>query len=301
MYSELASLHETRRVLEEYGLATKKRLGQNFLVSDEVIGHILDLAQIGSDDVVLEVGPGIGTLTVAMLPRARAVVSLEADRELERVLVHTTAQDSDKFALVMGDALRATPIRVARAIADLGVEGAPAMPTMLVSNLPYQIAATVLLRFMQQMPSLGRAVVMVQAEVADRISAVPGTKAYGAYTAKLALAGEVTGRFEVGPENFCPPPHVSSAVVRIDRSLPTDPATGEILDDGEVMRVCGVIDAAFAQRRKTIRNSMSATGFDRDELDAAFAWAGIDPACRAETLAPEDFVRLALALGRASS
>ena len=301
MYSELASLHETRHVLEEYGLATKKRLGQNFLVSDDVIGHILELAELTDDDVVLEVGPGIGTLTVALLPRAAAVVSLEADHELERVLVHTTARDSERFALLMGDALRVSPVGVARAIAELDIDGLPDMPTKLVSNLPYQIAATVLLQFMQQMPALGRAVVMVQAEVADRIAAVPGTKAYGAYTAKLALTGEVTGRFEVGPGNFCPPPHVSSAVVRIDRTTPTNPSTGELLTSDQLVATGAAIDAAFAQRRKTIRNSMSASGFGRDELDSAFAWAGIDPACRAETLAPEDFVRLALALGGSGS
>ena len=298
MYSQLANLHETRRVLEEYGLATKKQLGQNFLIDDGVIGHIVGLAELDETDVVLEVGPGIGTLTVALLPRAGAVVSLEADRDLERVLVHTTSEHSERFALVMGDALRATPVSVARAIADLDVEGLRDSPNKLVSNLPYQIAATVLIQYMQQIASIDRAVVMVQAEVADRIAAVPGTKAYGAYTAKLALSGEVTGRFEVGPDRFCPPPHVSSAVVRIDRIVPTNPQTGELLTHEQLERAYVVIDAAFAQRRKTIRNSMSASGFAKDDLDEAFAWAGIDPGCRAETLAPEDFVRLSLALGR---
>ncbi|MCH3942367.1 MAG: 16S rRNA (adenine(1518)-N(6)/adenine(1519)-N(6))-dimethyltransferase RsmA [Atopobiaceae bacterium] len=296
MYSELANIHETRRVLEEYGLATKKRLGQNFLVSDDVIGRILDLAELDGSDVVLEVGPGIGTLTVAMLPRAGAVVALEADPSLERALAHAADAFPGRLSLVMGDALRATPASVARAVASLGLDGLAASPDKLVSNLPYQVAATVLMRFMQQMTSLDRAVVMVQAEVADRIAAVPGTKAYGAYTAKLALEGEVTGRFEVGPGCFCPPPHVSSAVVRIERRTPRDPETGEPLCRERVARVCRVIDAAFAQRRKTIRNSMSASGLDRAGLDAAFADAGIDPGCRAETLSPADFVRLASAI-----
>jgi 16S rRNA (adenine1518-N6/adenine1519-N6)-dimethyltransferase len=131
---------------------------------------------------------------------------------------------------------------------------------------------------------------MVQAEVADRISAQPGTKAYGAYTAKLALYGQVTGRFEVGPGNFMPPPHVDSAVVRIDRA----PMPCEDLED--LGQVAQVIDAAFAQRRKTIRNSMAAKGFDKTVLDEAFAAAGIDPRARAESLSPADFVHLARAI-----
>ncbi len=132
-----------------------------------------------------------------------------------------------------------------------------------------------------------RAVVMVQAEVADRIAAQPGNKTYGAYTAKLGLYGKVTGRFEVGPGNFMPPPHVDSAVVRIDR----DP----VQDAPE--NTPAVIDAAFAQRRKTIRNSMAASGFDKAALDAAFAQTGIAPNARAETLSVAEFVELTQALG----
>lgn len=292
-HSRLASPRETRAVLERFGLATKHRLGQNFLVSDDVIGRILGLAELDDGDVVLEVGPGIGTLTVALLERARAVCSIEADRELEAVLAETCATDGDRFALVMGDALKVGPDEVASA---LDAVGAPGEPSKLVSNLPYQVAATVILRFLQEWPSLGRLVVMVQAEVADRICAAPGSRTYGAYTAKLALLGHVTGRFEVGPGNFMPPPHVDSAVVRIDRAAMADPETGDPLSAARVAEASAVIDAAFAQRRKTIRNSMSASGFDRDALDAAFAKTGISPTCRAEALAPEDFVRLAAAL-----
>lgn len=141
-------------------------------------------------------------------------------------------------------------------------------------------------------------VVMVQAEVADRICAEPGNKTYGAYTAKLALLARVTGRFEVGPGNFMPPPHVDSAVVRLDRAPMDDPATGAPLDAGRLAATSAVIDAAFAQRRKTIRNSMSASGFEKGALDAAFAACGIAPTCRAETLAPADFVRLSAALDK---
>ena len=206
--SRLASVRETRAALERHGLYTKHRLGQNFLVDDTVIRRILGLAELGPDDRVLEVGPGIGTLTVALLPRAAHVVAVEADRTLEPVLAETCAQDSDKFELVWGDALRAVPHRLPDGGAGI---------TKFVSNLPYQIAATIILQAFEQMPGLQRAVVMVQAEVADRIAARPGTKDYGAYTAKLALYGQVTGRFEVGRGCFMPAPHVESAVVRIDR------------------------------------------------------------------------------------
>ena len=274
---------ETRAVLERFGLATKHRLGQNFLINDQVIGHIVELADLRRDDVVLEVGPGIGTLTVAMLPRVRAVCSIEADRELEPVLAETCAADSEKFHLTMADALRVGPAELEKGQSLL-------QPNKFVSNLPYQVAATLILRNFEVFPTLESATVMVQAEVADRICAQPGSKIYGAYTAKLALWAHPAGRFEVGPGNFMPPPHVDSAVVRLDRG-------GVELPEGlGIPEVAGVIDAAFALRRKTIRNSMSSKGFEKDVLDAAFASCGIAPTARAETLAPADFVRLAAAL-----
>lgn len=278
MYSYLANARETRATLERFGLATKHRLGQNFLVNDDIIGKIIRLADLSSEDVVLEVGPGIGTLSVALLDAAGKLLAVEADRELEPVLGETCVP-SGRFELVMGDALKVIP------------NGLTCEPTAFVSNLPYQVAATLILGVFQQVPSVRRAVVMVQAEVADRIAAKPGSKTYGAYTAKLGLYGKVTGRFEVGPGNFMPPPHVDSAVVRIDR----DPV------EGAPDTTAQVIDAAFAQRRKTIRNSMAASGFAKDALDAAFGLAGIQPTCRAETLSVGDFVALARALEEVSS
>ena len=137
---------------------------------------------------------------------------------------------------------------------------------------------------------------MVQAEVADRIAAKPSTKAYGAYTAKLSLFAQVTGRFEVGPGNFMPPPRVNSAVVRLDRTQARNPVTSKLLSEEELLHTMSVIDAAFAQRRKTIRNSMSASGFDKDKLDQAFLATGIAPTARAEVLTSQDFICLAAAL-----
>lgn len=321
--SPLANPTSTRQMLERFGLATKHRLGQNFLVDDNVIERILELARLSPESRVLEVGPGIGTLTLGMLPHAGSVVSIEADRSLEPVLADL-AHAFPSFAYVMGDALRVSWADVcnARARASVGVRretgqaeqdgastsaaspapacdaaSAPVEPNILVANLPYNVAATVILKYLSERPSLAAAVVMVQAEVADRICAQPGSKAYGAYTAKLRLYGEVTGRFEVPPTCFMPTPHVNSAVVRIDRAPTRDLETGNVLEPGRIAATCAVIDAAFAQRRKTIRNSMAAKGHDKAALDAAFETCGIASTARAETLAPDDFVRLAKALG----
>ena len=300
--SWLANQRATKETLERFGLATKYRLGQNFLVQDHVIEKIVQLAEVQPTDVIVEVGPGLGTLTVALLDRARAVCSLEADSELEQVLAVTCKEPHpDSFALVMGDALAITPQKLAEAYSTLptvahdAATNAP-MPTKFVSNLPYQVAATLILKFFQELPSLERAVVMVQAEVADRIAAKPSTKAYGAYTAKLSLFAQVTGRFEVGPGNFMPPPRVNSAVVRLDRTQARNPVTSKLLSEEELLHTMRVIDAAFAQRRKTIRNSMSASGFDKDKLDQAFLATGIVPTVRAEVLTSQDFICLAAAL-----
>ena len=300
--SWLANQRAAKETLERFGLATKYRLGQNFLVQDHVIEKIVQLAEVQPTDVIVEVGPGLGTLTVALLDRARAVCSLEADSELEQVLAVTCKEPHpDSFALVMGDALAITPQKLAEAysalpaVAQSAIPVAP-MPTKFVSNLPYQVAATLILKFFQELPSLERAVVMVQAEVADRISAKPSTKAYGAYTAKLSLFAQVTGRFEVGPGNFMPPPRVNSAVVRLDRTQARNPVSSKLLSEEELLHTMRVIDAAFAQRRKTIRNSMSASGFDKDKLDQAFLATGIAPTVRAEVLTSQDFICLAAAL-----
>lgn len=304
--SPLANPTATRQMLERFGLATKHRLGQNFLVDDNVIAKILDLARLSPESRVVEVGPGIGTLTLGMLPLAGSVTSIEADRELEPVLADL-AHEFPSFSYVMGDALRVSWDDVCHAgergekAAEQGESivgrlDAPAPePNILVANLPYNVAATIILKYLSERPSLDAAVVMVQAEVADRICANPGCKSYGAYTAKLALYGEVTGRFEVPPTCFMPAPHVNSAVVRIERRQATDEA-GWPLSAGELDATAHVIEAAFAQRRKTIRNSMGTSGFDKVALDEAFAATGIVPTARAETLAPSAFICLAAAL-----
>ena len=307
--SPLANPTATREMLERFGLATKHRLGQNFLVDDHVIAHILELARLSQDSHVVEVGPGIGTLTLGMLPHAGSVVSIEADNTLEPVLADL-AHEFGTFSYVMGDALKVSwdDVCTAGAGGDAETHDAEACaaearvePNILVANLPYNVAATIILKYLAEHPALDAAVVMVQAEVADRICATPGSKAYGAYTAKLNLYGRVTGRFEVPPTCFMPAPHVNSAVVRIDRARVASPETAETLSPEQLAATAAVTDAAFAQRRKTIRNSMAARGFAKAALDEAFSATGISPTARAETLACEDFVRLALALAGAGA
>ena len=291
----------TREVLERHGLYTKYALGQNFLVNDDVIRKIIDLADVKPTDSILEVGPGIGTLTAALLQHAAHVTSIEKDADLPDVLADTLAPWQDNFTLIQADALNWTP----RFELDVRLEaGRPARngaskPNKLVSNLPYAVAATIVLDYLQRFDFLDSATVMVQKEVADRMTARPGTKAYGAYTVKLSLYAKPAGRFPVAPGNFFPPPHVESAVLRLDRT-PARDEQGRTLTRDELAAACTMADAAFATRRKTLANSCK-TFFANDpatlsRLGRIFDQAGIDPARRGETLAPQEFIRLGRAL-----
>jgi 16S rRNA (adenine1518-N6/adenine1519-N6)-dimethyltransferase len=275
-HSPLATPSATLAVLQRHGLATKKSLGQHFLVDDNIVGRILGLARVTAADVVLEIGPGIGTLTVPLCGAAGAVVAVERDRELLPALADTTA-DCRNLTVVRADALdvAAEDLRTSR--------GAP---TALVANLPYQVAATVILRFFEIVPTLATATVMVQAEVGDRIAAEPGGKAYGAYTVKLRLLTEPAGRFPVPRTVFLPNPRVDSAVLRLERVPRPAPS-------GTLAAAARVATAAFAQRRKTLRNSLVGSGsFSPSEVDAALAATGIDGRRRAETLTVAEFILL---------
>ena len=278
--SPLATPSATLAVLKRHGLATKKSLGQHFLVDDNVVRRIIDLAALCGDETVLEVGPGIGTLTTALCDAAGAVVAIERDADLLPALSETTAE-CERFAVVRADAVAVSPEAIAEPFGP---------PVALVANLPYAVAATVVLRFFEELPSLASATVMVQSEVADRMAAEPGVKDFGSYTVKLRLRARPAGRFAVARGCFLPPPRVDSAVLRLERApLAEDPAL--------LREAARVADAAFAQRRKTVRNSLRATlGLDVLRLDAALEAAGIDGSLRAETLAPERFLALARAL-----
>lgn len=275
--SRLASPGATLAVLQEHGIHTKKTLGQHFLVDDNVVGRILALAALSGNEPVVEIGPGIGTLTVALCEAAGAVVSVERDVRLLPVLAKTTA-GCERLEIVHADAVEVAPARLMTALGP---------PVALVANLPYAVAATVTLRFFESLPSLRFAVVMVQAEVADRMQAVPGSKEYGAYTVKLRLWARPAGRFPVASGCFLPRPRVDSAVLRLDRVETTVPSA-------HVTAAARMAEAAFAQRRKKLRNSIiSALGADPEVVDATLEGAGVSGELRAEALATQDYLRLA--------
>lgn len=279
VHSRLATPSATIAVLKRHGLATKKALGQHFLVDDNAIGRILDLADLQGDETVLEVGPGIGTLTTALCAHAGAVVAVERDADLLPVLEETTA-GCPRFALVRADAVAVSADAVSEPFGP---------PVALVANLPYAVAATIVLRFFEEFASLRSATVMVQAEVADRMAASPGSKAYGSYTVKLRLRAKAAGRFPVARGCFLPPPRVDSAVLRLERAPLSE-------DAAEVRAASRVADSAFAQRRKTLRNSLrSALGVEAATIDATLDSTGIDGGLRAEMLSPEQFIALAQA------
>ena len=299
--SPLSSVSAARALLEDHGLQAKYTLGQNFLVNDDILRKIIELAQVGPADVVLEVGPGLGTLTIPLLRHAARVVSVERDPDLPAVLAETLAPWQEGFSLVRKDALDLAPDDLRAAGCAPGEPGGT--PTKLVANLPYAVAATVVLDFFERFASIQSATVMVQREVADRMAARPGTKSYGAYTVKLGLYAQPAGRFSVGPGNFFPPPRVESAVIRLDRRVPAG-ESGDSLAPREVRAACAMADAAFASRRKTLANSaktwFAGRGAAPADVVAALAevWkaADIDPARRGETLDQAEFVRLGLAL-----
>ena len=369
--SPLSTPSATRAVLEAHGIGTKYTLGQNFLVNDDVLKKIIVLAEVGEADRILEVGPGIGTLTIALLKHAASVVAIERDPDLPAVLADTLHPWRDKFALIEKDALDVTGDDIVAAMAEIGAdtgcldrassaanetaqwavsqsedclsesryrvavpqeEPQLSLPNKLVANLPYAVAATVVLDYFENFPFLDSATVMVQKEVADRMAAAVGTKNYGAYTVKLGLHAEPAGRFPVGPGNFFPPPRVDSAVIRLNRRVPLmadgAPATPEVTAAAAL-----IADAAFANRRKTIANScktyfsgrgsllLGASGSSAglravdgalsggvggafvldgadivDHLPAIFDAAAIDPRRRGETLTQQEFLALGTAL-----
>lgn len=286
--SPLASPKQTRLVLEHFNLAAKKRFGQNFLINDAIIRKIINLAEVGSQESILEVGPGIGTLSLALLKNASQLISVEYDSDLLEVLVTTCKPYEDRFALIYKDALKLTEEDI-RSLCK-----PESLPTKLVSNLPYAVAATLILDYFERFEWLSEATVMVQSEVADRIAATLGSKNYGAYTVKLSLFAEVEGRFFVSPNNFMPPPRVDSSVIKLKRiNLGIEPAL--------LPYITRIVDASFASRRKTIYNSIKsffASGTDKpnclsdEEIVGLLSDAKIDSKRRGETLAKEEFITL---------
>ena len=268
---------QIRALAGELNVRPTKTLGQNFVHDANTVRRIVATSGVTADDVVLEVGPGLGSLTLALLETAGAVVAVEIDPVLAGRLPATVADYAPgrDFSVVTADAMTVVP------------DDLPVAPTALVANLPYNVAVPVLLHLMAQFPGLRTALVMVQAEVADRLAAGPGSRVYGVPSVKARFYGEVTRAGAIGRNVFWPEPKIESGLVRIVR---TDPFG----TDAELRsRTFTAIDAAFAQRRKTMRSALSSWAGSAPHAEELLRAAGIDPSIRGERLDVADFVRLA--------
>lgn len=276
-HSRLLTPADVRELAERFGIRPTKTLGQNFVIDHGTVRRIVRVAGVGADDVVVEVGPGLGSLTLALLPHVRQVTAIEIDPALAEALPGTVAAHAPDLAarltVVPGDAMRITELP--------GPE-----PTALVANLPYNVSVPVLLHLLELLPSLRRVLVMVQSEVADRITATPGGRIYGVPSAKVAWYAAAKRAGAVGRNVFWPAPKVDSGLVElVRRPAPTTKARRA--------EVFAVIDAAFAQRRKTLRAALAGWAGSAPAAEVALRAAGIDPRTRGESLGIEEFAAIA--------
>jgi 16S rRNA (adenine1518-N6/adenine1519-N6)-dimethyltransferase len=257
------------RLLEAHGLRPDTDLGQHFLLDENLVDLSLRAGEVGPGDVALEVGPGVGVLTVALARAARVVHAVELDRRLEPALAEALA-GHDNVRLHWGDAMR------------VDLEGLDPAPTRLIANLPYDIATPLVVESLWRLPSVAVWCVMVQREVAERWLAPPGSRLYGGASVLIALAAEPVFRRSVGREVFTPRPRVDSALVALRR---TGPAPSEATRS--------LVRAAFGQRRKTLANALAGAGAEKGEVAAGLEDLGIPAGARASDLPPEVFPRLA--------
>ncbi len=263
----------TQRLMERHGIRPDTDLGQHFLLDENLADLAVRMAGVGPDDVVLEVGAGLGTLTVALAHAARAVHALEIDPRMRGPLAEVTS-DLPGVHLHWGDCMKA----------DLGALAPP--PTAVVSNLPYHVATPVLVETICRLPGVTRWALMTQREVADRWLAPPGSRLYGGPSVIVQLACRSTGRRSVGREVFSPRPRVDSALVGLERvARAPDVATRSL------------VRAAFATRRKTLANALGHAGADRRAVREALRRMGLDEAVRPEQLEPAAYPALAAAIG----
>jgi 16S rRNA (adenine1518-N6/adenine1519-N6)-dimethyltransferase len=265
-----------RELASRLGLRPTKQRGQNFVTDANTVRRIVAAAQVVEDDIVLEVGPGLGSLTLGLLQAANRVIAIEIDDLLAAQLPQTVAAQLPD---------RVTALTVINADA-LRVDAVPEPPTAVVANLPYNVAVPVLLHLLATFDSWSRGLVMVQAEVADRLAAEPGSKIYGVPSVKLAWYAAANRVGTVSPTVFWPVPNVESGLVAISRRL--QPETTATRD-----QVFAVIDAAFGQRRKMLRSALAGLAGSSAAASAAVVAAGLDPKARGETLDVTDFARVA--------
>lgn len=285
--AQLLGPTEIRELAARLGVQPSKRLGQNFVVDGGTVSRIAALADLHPEDVVLEVGPGFGSLTLPLLAAARRVIAVEADRVLAAELPVTVAarapQLTGRLDVVTADAARVTQL-----------PGEP--PTVLVANLPYNVSVPVVLHLLATVPSLARGLVMVQAEVADRMCAAPGSRTYGVPSAKLAWFATARRSGSVGRAVFWPVPRVDSGLVSLVRR--TEPDAAAVRGTAGRAETFAVIDAAFSQRRKTLRAALASWAGSPAAAEAVLRAAGVDPALRGEALGIADFARIAAAAAR---
>ena len=282
----LLSAADVRRIAEELDLRPTKTWGQNFVIDPNTIRRIVAAAELTDEDHVLEIGPGLGSLTLGLLDRAAAVTAVEIDPLTAARLPETVAgfrpDRTDALAVLHADALRLRrdQLDAARPAAADGP------PTALVANLPYNVAVPVLLHALAHLPSLRAGLVMVQDEVADRLAAGPGSKVYGVPSAKAAWYGRVRKAGVIGTHVFWPAPRIHSGLVAFTRhDAPPAPVDRE--------HVFAVVDAAFAQRRKTLRAALAGWAGGAARAEAVLRAADVEPSTRGETLGIEDFARIA--------
>ena len=286
----LLGIQDVRGLAEALGIRPTKTLGQNFVHDAGTVRRIVRAAGVREGESVLEVGPGLGSLTLAILEAGASVVAVEIDPALARALPVTVAarmpEAAGRLRVVAADALRID------GPAALGLGEGEVPPTRLVANLPYNVAVPVLLAMLDSFPTLTDVLVMVQAEVADRLAAGPGSRTYGVPSVKAAWYGRATRAGTIGRSVFWPVPGVDSALVRLRRSAE---ARG---DDALRRATFEATDAAFGQRRKTLRAALKDWAGGAAASEALLAEAGIDPARRGETLTIDEFTRLGAALIR---
>jgi 16S rRNA (adenine1518-N6/adenine1519-N6)-dimethyltransferase len=280
---------EIRELAARLGVQPSKRLGQNFVIDAGTVSRITALADLGPDDVVLEVGPGFGSLTLPLLAAARRVIAVEVDRALAAELPATVAARVPQLASRL-DVVTADAARVGQ------LPGEP--PTVLVANLPYNVSVPVVLHLLATVPSLARGLVMVQAEVADRMCAPPGSRTYGVPSAKLAWFATARRSGSVGRAVFWPVPRVDSGLVSLARLAEPDAAA--VRGTARRADTFAVIDAAFSQRRKTLRAALATWAGSPGAAETVLRAAGVDPALRGEALGIADFARIAAAAARSA-
>lgn len=287
MDKKIATPSATLEIMRKHGLSAKKSLGQNFIIEPHIIERIAAAADCDKQDLVLEIGPGLGSLTQALSQAAGQVISVEIDKTLIEPLRETFA-DRPNIEIVHADALTAD---IPALLREQQQKGSFRPGFMAVANLPYYITTPLIMRFLEQDCGWRRMVFMVQKELADRMQAAPGTKDYGALSLAVQFRARASIAFIVPPSVFIPRPKVASAVIVLDR-LDQPPAA--VRDEQQLF---AVIRAGFGQRRKTLLNSLtSGLALPKEQIAAALDTAGIAAERRAETLTIGEFARLADAL-----